>query len=218
MDDARNHSAIAAWFRRVHVNELSASERWLLLNVPAGMAADKHSGNIDFRQNCILPGAFNPLHDAHRKMAQLAHAKSGKPVFFELDVNNADKSSLDIGQIHARVAQNFHPSGLILSCCPTFTEKSAIFPGTTFVVGADTMQRIGDLKYYRHCQREMESAMAQIVANECRFLVFGRKSGNKFIQAQKTIMVTELAEICDFVDRREFDMEISSTEIRRSTQ
>ncbi|HEX2474763.1 MAG TPA: hypothetical protein VHK01_08460, partial [Lacipirellulaceae bacterium] len=40
----------------------------------------------------LFPGAFNPLHDGHLRMAEVAQAHYGVPVTFELSIANVDKA------------------------------------------------------------------------------------------------------------------------------
>ena len=92
----------------------------------------------------VFPGAFHPLHAGHRRMAEIAAAELGVPVEFEISIVNVDKPPLDFIEIEHRVSQ-FAPQQLVwLTRAATFEEKSARFPGVTFVVGVDTMRRIAD--------------------------------------------------------------------------
>src|SRR3546814_361042 len=49
------------------------------------------------RPSCIglLPGSFNPLHEAHTGLAGAASRILNKEIFFELSVSNVDKSMID---------------------------------------------------------------------------------------------------------------------------
>ena len=76
----------------------------------------------------LFPGAFNPLHDGHRAMAQYAEQKLGGPVCYELSIANVDKLPLDFVEIVLR-AEQFDSTPLLLTCAPTFAEKAALVPG-----------------------------------------------------------------------------------------
>ena len=53
----------------------------------------------------LLPGAFNPWHEAHRGLAQAASQQLGKEVIFELAVKNVDKPPLEEAEVARRLRQ-----------------------------------------------------------------------------------------------------------------
>ena len=59
--------------------------------------------NAPFR--AILPGAFNPLHDGHRRMRADAERRLGMAVGFELCTANVDKPPLDFFEVQSRLRQ-----------------------------------------------------------------------------------------------------------------
>ena len=113
-------------------------------------------------------------------MARLAAAQLSLPVEWELSITNVDKPPLDFYEMRARAAQ--FPSGttLWLTRAPTFVEKAAIFPGATFIVGADTLARIAEPRYYGNDREACAKALEAIAAAGCRFLVFGRRTQKRF--------------------------------------
>lgn len=163
-----------------------------------------------------MPGSFNPLHDGHLAMADAAARKKNKPCWFELSVPNADKNTLAATEVAKRAEQDFGNHGLVISHAAAFVEKSALFPGALFVVGADTILRIGELKYYGSSRQNFEQAISEIKNNGCQFLVFGRKIDNIFIGKQNIKLAENLIELCDFVDRSEFENNSSSTKLRNN--
>ncbi len=163
----------------------------------------------------IFPGAFDPLHDGHREMAALAEQRLGRPVEFEISLWNVDKPPLNYADLFHRVDQFAQTnSSLWLTRAPTFAEKSALFPNATFVVGADTILRIGDSKYYGGL-RECREAIYAIRAAGCRFLVFGRLDGGDFHSGEDSEMPEELRALCTVVPADQFRNDISSTQLRR---
>lgn len=164
----------------------------------------------------VFPGAFNPLHDGHRRMAQIAARRLNAPVHFEISVHNVDKLPLDYTEMELRAAQ-FESSGLPLwfTRAPTFEEKSTIFPGATFIVGADTLVRIGQPCYYHNDPVAAEVAIAEIAERGCRFLVFGRLVQEKFETLDDLKLPASLRKLCDQVPAEEFRADVSSTELRR---
>lgn len=162
----------------------------------------------------ILAGAFNPCHDAHRTMARVASETLGLPVEFELSIWNVDKPPLDYLAIAERAAQFGADERLWLSRAATFIEKAAIFAPATFVVGADTIARIADAKYYGS-ESACGQALEELAAADCRFLVFGRRMDGGFVSLADLRLPAALRKICDGVPEAAFRHDLSSTELRR---
>lgn len=165
----------------------------------------------------IFPGAFNPLHDGHRAMARIAAQRLNRPVAYELSIENADKPPLDYTDLEGRVTQFIGEHSYWLTRAPTFVAKSAIFPGATFIVGADTVVRVGFPKYYGDIA-DRDAALETIVQRGCRFLVFGREADRDFQTLEQLPLPPALRAICDQVPEHEFRVDISSTELRRQME
>ena len=60
--------------------------------------------------------------------------------------------------------------------------------------------------------------MKSIAETGSRFLVFGRMDGNTFVDPQNIVLRDGLREICDFVSREDFEVNVSSTELRNFSQ
>jgi hypothetical protein len=161
----------------------------------------------------LFPGAFNPIHTAHRRMARIAGERLGAPVTFELSIINVDKPPLDFVEIADRLAQ-FAGERVLLTRASRFVEKAELAPGCTFVVGVDTIVRIGDSKYYRGGDAERDAAIAAIAAAGCRFLVFGRSLQGNFHSLSDLAISTELHHLCEELPESEFREDVSSTELR----
>lgn len=163
----------------------------------------------------IFSGAFNPLHDGHRRMAEVAAAQLGVPIEFEISIENVDKPPLDYTEIAERATQFLPEQALWLTRAATFVGKSAIFPGAVFVVGADTIIRIADPRYYGQDESACRRAIDSIAERGCRFLVFGRRTPSGFETLAELPLPAELLEICQGVPAEEFRADVSSTELRK---
>ncbi len=163
----------------------------------------------------LFPGAFHPLHDGHRGMAAVVERKLGQPVSYELSVQNVDKPPLDYTEIEDRLAQFRAEEGVWLTTAPTFVEKARLFPGGTFVVGLDTIVRIGEARYYRDSLAERDAAIEEISKLGCRFMVFGRRCGMEFQTLKDVALPEPLGRLCSGVAEAEFRADVSSTAMRR---
>lgn len=202
--------AIRVGIRR---REQRAPAAWseLLLGRRTAVAVPEHEPSAP--PAVLFPGAFNPLHEGHRRMAELAAARSGLPVTFELSIANVDKPPLDFLEIADRLAP-LAGRGVLLTRAPTFVEKSRIAPGCLFVVGIDTLARIGEPRYYGGDASHRDAAIAAIAEHGCRFLVFGRRVGSRFSTLADCDIPPSLRRLCEEVPEAEFRADVSSTELR----
>jgi nicotinamide mononucleotide (NMN) deamidase PncC len=162
----------------------------------------------------VFPGAFNPRHVGHRRMAEIAGRRLQRPVEFEMPILNVDKPPLDFLELQRRAGQFGPGETLWLTRAATFEAKSQLAAGATFVVGADTLRRIADPRYYGGDSAACHRAIAAIAARSCRFLVFGRRDGDRFVGLSDLDLPSSLASLCDEVPADEFHEDVSSTEIR----
>jgi nicotinamide mononucleotide (NMN) deamidase PncC len=164
----------------------------------------------------IFPGAFNPLHAGHRRMVQIAEELLREPVSLEISIRNVDKPPLDYMEIERRIGQLSPEQTAYLTRAATFEEKSLLFPGATFVVGADTLRRIADSRYYGNDAVVCQGALDRIIARGCRFLVFGRRLGVGFVRLADLDLPKAFLAICRDVPQDAFCEDISSTSLRQS--
>jgi nicotinamide mononucleotide (NMN) deamidase PncC len=161
----------------------------------------------------LFPGAFHPFHSGQRAMAEVAARRLGAAVTFELSIANVDKPPLDFVEIDDRL-RGLPGERVWLTRAATFAEKASLAPGATFVVGADTIARIGDVRYYAEDSARRDAAIAAIAGQGCRFLVFGRQWDHKFHSLSELRLPPVLAALCEEVPEAEFREDVSSTILR----
>jgi len=163
----------------------------------------------------LLPGSFNPVHEGHWKLADIAARRLGTAVAFELSVTNVDKPPLAADEIYRRIGQFTWRAPVWLTRAPTFAEKAALFPGTVFVVGADTAARIVDPHYYKVSETHMAEALAHFRAQGCRFLVAGRVQGpGAFAGLEEIALPDACRDLFADSPESEYRFDLSSTELR----
>jgi nicotinamide mononucleotide (NMN) deamidase PncC len=177
------------------------------------MAAARSSPGASAEPQLLFPGAFNPLHAGHEQMAELASAHIGAPVTFEMSIANVEKPPLDFVEIADRLEQ-FASRQVLLTHAATFVEKAVLIPQCVFVVGADTVTRIGDSRYYGGDSVRRDAAIETIAEQGCRFLVFGRIRDGRFETLSGLNIPPALRNLCEEVRESEFRVDLSSTEMR----
>jgi nicotinic acid mononucleotide adenylyltransferase len=178
-----------------------------------GPAAD--AATIPVAGRLVFPGSFDPLHEGHLRMAVIAEEIAERPIDFELSVTNVDKPALDYLEMRDRAAQ-FTGRTLWLTRAATFLEKLEVFPESTFVMGADTFARLADPKYYGGSAEATARAVQRIAAEARGLIVFGREHDGVFEDPSRLDLPPALGGVTYFVSQREFRMDISSTQLRRT--
>jgi hypothetical protein len=164
----------------------------------------------------VMPGAFNPLHDGHRRMSRMAQELLHEPVALEISIVNVDKPPLDFMEIDRRLRQFPPEQTVYLTRAAMFEEKSRLFRGATFVVGADTLRRIAAPQYYGDSALTCQCALERIASRGCWFLVFGRNMGDGFTRLADLELPDSLRSLCSEVPPEVFREDVSSTAIRKS--
>jgi nicotinamide mononucleotide (NMN) deamidase PncC len=184
-----------------------------LLSGDRSLISLTEAGSSSFTGRLVFPGAFNPRHAGHREMARHAAEHLGRPVDHELSIVNVDKPPIDFIEMRRR-ADQFRPDELLwLSRAATFVEKSFLFPQATFIVGADTLIRIADARYYGG-EHARDAALTTLAANGCRFLVFARRQDGCLQTAGSLELPQSLRQLCEEVPVERFCMDVSSSSLR----
>jgi len=162
----------------------------------------------------VFPGSFDPCHRNHVYMAKLASEKLGEPVHFEISLTNVDKPPIDFISLSQRLdslkeyKDEKFMGGVCLTNAPLFLQKANLFPDSTFIVGADTLNRLFDAKYYGG-KVDTPAILNCFKKKKIRFMVFHRKSVEFCISP-------EVLDCCQIVSIDEYEDDgLSSTEIRR---
>jgi nicotinamide mononucleotide (NMN) deamidase PncC len=212
---------------------LAPGERWTHTSLPASSSIDDLlSGAIERLTvspdgqlrpaaplpSAVLPGSFNPPHDGHIRLAQTAAEMLGTPIHFELSVLNVDKPALTAGEIRRRLDLLAGRATVELTRAPTFLEKSRIFPSVTFVIGADTAERLVAARYYGHSEARMDAALEEMAARGARFLVAARRNAAGRVHSLADAVVpARFAGLFTQIPESRFRVDISSTELRASS-
>jgi hypothetical protein len=167
----------------------------------------------------LVSGAFNPLHEGHRGLAATAERLTGRTAAFELSVLNVDKQPLTAPELRRRAQQFQWRSPLWLTRAATFIEKASLFPGSTFVVGADTAERIVAPRYYQDSNDRVNAALEHIRSRNCRFLVAGRvDKDQRFLKVGHLDIPSGFKSLFDEIAEEHFRRDVSATELRRQGQ
>ena len=148
-------------------------------------------------------------------LARVAEELRQQPLAFEISVTNVDKPPLAAETVRRRLAQFAWKAPVELTRAPTFVEKSRLFPGATFVIGADTAERLVAPKYYGDDAVRMHVALGEIASYGSSFLVAVRSDAAGRVRALNDITVPRrYADLFTEIPEHRFRLDTSSSEIR----
>ena len=193
----------------IEINKTTAKKSWkkLLNNKINFVSSDKSTPEL------IFPGSFNPLHDGHLKMRELAEKKTGMRATFEICAKNADKPPLTFHEIKRTLDQFSENDSWVMTSAGRFSEKAEMFPNSVFIIGADTLVRVFDEKFYLN-KRDMINHIERFNDHNVHFLVFGRKVDNRFVSLRDIAIPENIRQRCTGFDQASFRDDISSTKLR----
>ena len=194
---------------QIKIHQIDAEKSWKkLFNSQVG-----YISNIKNTPELIFPGSFNPLHEGHIKMKELAEKKTGMHTTFEICAKNADKPPLTFYEIKRTIDQFQNDESWMLTSAGRFSEKAEMFPNSVFIIGADTLLRVFDEKFYKN-HKDMMDHIQRFNDHNINFLVFGRKVNQKFISLNKIKIPEIISARCTGFEETIFRDDISSTELR----
>jgi hypothetical protein len=163
----------------------------------------------------LLPGSFNPVHEGHVSLARIAEELRQQPVAFEISVTNVDKPPLAGETIRQRITQFAWKSAVELTRAPKFVDKSRLFPRTTFVIGADTAERLVAPKYTGDDAARMQLELEEIANSGASFLVAVRIDAAGRVRALSDVPVPRrYADLFTEIPEHRFRFDVSSSAIR----
>ena len=195
----------------VDISKTNAEKSWVkLLNNEVNYVSSSKS-----KPELIFPGSFNPLHEGHIRMRDLAEKKTGMQTTFEICAKNADKPPLTFQEIKRTLDQFDENDSWVMTSAGRFSEKAEMFPNSVFIIGADTLLRVFDEKFYSS-NKDMNEHVERFNDHNIHFLVFGRKVNDKFISLEDINIPSRIRSRCTGFNEGSFRDDISSTEIRLS--
>lgn len=163
----------------------------------------------------LMPGSFNPMHAGHLRLAAIAEEVRRQPLAFEISVTNVDKPPLASRTIRDRLTQFTWKAPVELTRAPTFVEKSRIFPKVTFVIGADTAERLIAPKYYGGDAARMHAALEEMGQRGNSFLVAVRVDpAGRLVTLGDVAVPRRYADLFSEIPESRFRLDTSSSHIR----
>ncbi|AKB21496.1 hypothetical protein [Methanosarcina sp. WH1] len=198
-------SCKTAGMARINLNEVKASEE-----IKPNETKPEKPEEIKL----VFSGSFDPCHKNHVFMAMCASKEYNAPVHFEISLTNVDKPPIDFISLSQRLDSlrkykgEAFMGGVCLTNAPLFLQKADLFPNSTFIIGADTFNRLFDAKYYGGTV-DTPAILKHFKEKNVRFMVFHRKSIELSINP-------EVLDFCEIIPVDEYEDDgTSSREIRK---
>ncbi len=189
---------------------------------------DGRQHSVAPKRAVVLAASFNPLHQGHTGLLEAARDITGLPGCFELSIENVDKPRLSQPELRNRLEQFSGLVPVMVTNAPTFVEKSRLAPGSVFVTGVDTAERLFVDRYYDRDDRRTSNrarispaaqALHELRRNGCSVLVAGRvMEGRGFVTLDDLDVPPEFRDLLEEVPATKFREDISSTAVRNSSR
>lgn len=92
----------------------------------------------------LFPGAFNPPHEGHLGMADNFEREFGRKAAFAITYNPPHKEPLTVADMLKRAKLLRGRDRLFTKDDPLYIDKARAFPGASFLIGADAVERMYD--------------------------------------------------------------------------
>ncbi|MBC8205945.1 MAG: hypothetical protein H8E68_02200 [Kiritimatiellaeota bacterium] len=171
---------------------------WLLVLIAQAIGAER---------GLMLPGSFNPVHCGHFGLLKAAEEMASLRGIFELSVANVDKPDIPEEETLRRAA-SIRDIPVVLTRAARFTQKAELFPGTTFVLGHDTAERLLDYAQDNEWERFQTLETSFIVAGRLR------RGTDDFAFPDDLSLPEDFEALFESIPEPEFREDISSTELR----
>lgn len=170
-------------------------------------------------QNIYLPASLNPIHEGHRTMATSAELHlcrniTKTRVNYLISTSSPHKGDLTLQEMLFKAgmlkAEDNIRSFEFTRDEPLFLDKAKKRPGSIFVIGVDTMERLLDPKWGPN----IPELLKEFENLNTKFLVMGRINKDKMFQAANDVPVQRrYRKLFEPIRGR---IDISSTELREN--
>lgn len=176
-------SDIAAAIRTYKDGTALAKERFFAH--PFFSSNGKRLEKPELINTALMSGSFNPPHEGHFGAAKSLSIRDRADVVFEITAEPPHKNALTIQDLLKRAKGLQGYDRLFTSDLPYYLDKAKAFPGTPFVVGADTLIRLFDPKWGKSIQELVDGFCSYGTV----FYTIGRQIDGKFITAEDIIQI-----------------------------
>lgn len=170
----------------------------------------------DYSDVVLFPGTFNPIHDGHMFMAEAVQDIGNVSTLYMITADSPHKPPLPVVTMLAKAVKirMSDPTRCVLFTQndPLFIDKARKFPGASFLVGADSVERLLDPRWYGGKPEAVVDMLDEFERLGTRFYVFGRDSGKGMVRMSDIPVIGHHKNM--FVQMPDNKYAISSTQIR----